>query len=303
MSQERLSPESATGKVLGPTTPWTERQVPGIQVADQQQTFKSTFTEPTIECPECHALVTRTAMSFNAYVCPQCDEHLRMKARDRLTWFFDQVNSELGQEFSAKDPLKFVDSRPYPERIREAQDKTGESEALVVMQGSLKGLDLVACAFEFDFMGGSMGTVVGDRFVQAAERAIQLHQPLVCFAASGGARMQEGMLSLMQMARTSAAIQKMKEARVPYLVVLTHPVYGGVTASLAMLGDVHLAEPKAMIGFAGKRVIEQTVREKLEEPFQRAEYLLDHGVVDQIVHRHALRDTVYRLVAKLMNLP
>ena len=303
MSQERLSPESATGKVLGPTTPWTERQVPGIQVADEQQTFKSTFTEPTIECPECHALVTRTAMSFNAYVCPQCDEHLRMKARDRLTWFFDQVNLELGQEFSAKDPLKFVDSKPYPERMREAQDKTGESEALVVMQGSLKGLNLVACAFEFDFMGGSMGTVVGDRFVQAAERAIQLHQPLVCFAASGGARMQEGMLSLMQMARTSAAIQKMKEARVPYLVVLTHPVYGGVTASLAMLGDVHLAEPKAMIGFAGKRVIEQTVREKLEEPFQRAEYLLDHGVVDQIVHRHALRDTVYRLVAKLMNLP
>ena len=302
MSQERLSPESATGKVLGPTTPWTERQVPGIQVADEQQTFKSTFTEPTIECPECHALVTRTAMSFNAYVCPQCDEHLRMKARDRLTWFFDQVNSELGQEFSAKDPLKFVDSKPYPERMREAQDKTGESEALVVMQGSLKGLNLVACAFEFDFMGGSMGTVVGDRFVQAAERAIQLHQPLVCFAASGGARMQEGMLSLMQMARTSAAIQKMKEARVPYLVVLTHPVYGGVTASLAMLGDVHLAEPKAMIGFAGKRVIEQTVREKLEEPFQRAEYLLDHGVVDQIVHRHALRDTVYRIVSKLMNI-
>lgn len=298
-----MSQELTAGKVLSPSTPWTERQVPGIQVANEQQTFKATFTEPTIECPECHALVTRTAMSFNAYVCPQCDEHLRMRARDRLNWFFDQVNAELGQEFSAKDPLKFVDSRPYPERMREAQDKTGETEALVVMQGSLKGLDLVACAFEFDFMGGSMGTVVGDRFIQAAERAIQLHQPLVCFAASGGARMQEGMLSLMQMARTSAVIQKMKEARVPYLVVLTHPVYGGVTASLAMLGDVHLAEPKAMIGFAGKRVIEQTVREKLEEPFQRAEYLLDHGVVDQIVHRHALRDTVYRLVAKLMNLP
>ncbi|KKW75162.1 MULTISPECIES: acetyl-CoA carboxylase, carboxyltransferase subunit beta [Acinetobacter] len=298
-----MSQELTAGKVLNPSMPWTERQVPGIQVANEQQTFKATFTEPTIECPECHALVTRTAMSFNAYVCPQCDEHLRMRARDRLNWFFDQVNAELGQEFSAKDPLKFVDSRPYPERMREAQDKTGETEALVVMQGSLKGLDLVACAFEFDFMGGSMGTVVGDRFIQAAERAIQLHQPLICFAASGGARMQEGMLSLMQMARTSAAIQKMKEARVPYLVVLTHPVYGGVTASLAMLGDVHIAEPKAMIGFAGKRVIEQTVREKLEEPFQRAEYLLDHGVVDQIVHRHALRDTVYRLVAKLMNLP
>lgn len=299
MSEEKI----ITGKILSHAAPWTERKVPGIQISNELQTFKATFTEPTIECPECHALVTRTAMSFNAYVCPQCDEHLRMRARDRLNWFFDQVNTELGQEFSAKDPLGFVDSKPYPDRMREAQDKTGETEALVVMQGSLKGLDLVACAFEFDFMGGSMGTVVGDRFVQAAERAIELQQPLICFAASGGARMQEGMLSLMQMARTAAAIQKMKQARVPYLVVLTHPVYGGVTASLAMLGDVHLAEPKAMIGFAGKRVIEQTVREKLEEPFQRAEYLLDHGVIDQIVHRHALRETVYRLVAKLMNLP
>ena len=299
MSEEKI----ITGKILSHAAPWTERKVPGIHVSNELQTFKATFTEPTIECPECHALVTRTAMSFNAYVCPQCDEHLRMRARDRLNWFFDQVNTELGQEFSAKDPLGFVDSKPYPDRMREAQDKTGETEALVVMQGSLKGLDLVACAFEFDFMGGSMGTVVGDRFVQAAERAIELQQPLICFAASGGARMQEGMLSLMQMARTAAAIQYMKQERVSYLVVLTHPVYGGVTASLAMLGDVHLAGPKAMIGFAGKRVIEQTVREKLEEPFQRAEYLLDHGVIDQIVHRHALRDTVYRLVAKLMNLP
>jgi len=297
-----MSQELTSGKVLNPSTPWTERHVPGIQVADQQQTFKATFTEPTIECPECHALVTRTAMSFNAYVCPQCDEHLRMKARDRLNWFFDQVQTEMGQEFKAKDPLKFVDSKAYPDRMSEAQKKTGETEALVVMQGQLKGVAMIATAFEFDFMGGSMGTVVGDRFVQAAERAIELQQPLICFAASGGARMQEGMLSLMQMARTSAAIQRLKEAGLPYVVVLTHPVYGGVTASLAMLGDVHIAEPKAMIGFAGKRVIEQTVREKLEEPFQRAEYLLDHGVIDQIVHRHALRDTVYRIVTKLMNL-
>jgi len=297
-----MNQEVKPGKILSTPTPWTERSVPGIEVPDEQQALKATFTEPTIECPECHALVTRTAMSFNAYVCPQCDEHLRMKARERLTWFLDQVTAELGQEFTAKDPLHFVDSRPYPERMREAQDKTGESEALIVMQGTLKNLPLVACAFEFDFMGGSMGTVVGDRFVQAAERAIAQRQPLICFAASGGARMQEGMLSLMQMARTSAAIQRLKDAGLPYVVVLTHPVYGGVTASLAMLGDVHIAEPKAMIGFAGKRVIEQTVREKLEEPFQRAEYLLDHGVVDQIVHRHALRDTVYRIVAKLMNL-
>ncbi|WP_441367419.1 acetyl-CoA carboxylase, carboxyltransferase subunit beta [Acinetobacter lwoffii] len=297
-----MSQQVKSGKILSPSTPWTERTVPGIQVPDEQTAYKATFTEPTIECPECHALVTRTAMSFNAYVCPQCDEHLRMKARERLNWFFDQVQTELGQEFIAKDPLKFVDSKAYPDRMAEAQKKTGETEALVVIQGLLKGVPMIACAFEFDFMGGSMGTVVGDRFVQAAEHAIEARQPLICFAASGGARMQEGMLSLMQMARTSAAIQRLKEAGLPYVVVLTHPVYGGVTASLAMLGDVHIAEPKAMIGFAGKRVIEQTVREKLEEPFQRAEYLLDHGVIDQIVHRHALRDTVCRIVTKLMNL-
>ena len=297
-----MNQDVKSGKILSPITPWTDRSIPGIHMPNQQQTLKATFTEPTIECPECHALVTRTAMSFNAYVCPSCDEHLKMKARDRLNWFFDNVTAELGQEFAAKDPLHFVDSKPYPERMKEAQDKTGETEALVVMQGQLKNISLVACAFEFDFMGGSMGTVVGDRFVQAAEKAIATQQPLICFAASGGARMQEGMLSLMQMARTSAAIQKMKDAHLPYIVVLTHPVYGGVTASLAMLGDVHIAEPKAMIGFAGKRLIEQTVREKLEEPFQRAEFLLDHGVIDQIVHRHALRDTVYRIVAKLMNL-
>ena len=298
-----MNQEVKTGKILSPSTPWTDRSIPGILALNQQQTIKATFTEPTIECPECHALVTRTAMSFNAYVCPSCDEHLKMKARDRLNWFFDNVTAELGQEFVAKDPLHFVDSKPYPTRMKEAQDKTGETEALIVMQGQLKNIPMVACAFEFDFMGGSMGTVVGDRFVQAAEKAIATKQPLICFAASGGARMQEGMLSLMQMARTSAVIQKMKDARLPYIVVLTNPVYGGVTASLAMLGDVHFAEPKAMIGFAGKRVIEQTVREKLEEPFQRAEILLDHGVIDQIVHRHALRDTVSRIVAKLMNLP
>lgn len=298
-----MNQEVKTGKILSPSTPWTDRSIPGILALNQQQTIKATFTEPTIECPECHALVTRTAMSFNAYVCPSCDEHLKMKARDRLNWFFDNVTAELGQEFVAKDPLHFVDSKPYPTRMKEAQDKTGETEALIVMQGQLKNIPMVACAFEFDFMGGSMGTVVGDRFVQAAEKAIATKQPLICFAASGGARMQEGMLSLMQMARTSAVIQRMKDARLPYIVVLTNPVYGGVTASLAMLGDVHFAEPKAMIGFAGKRVIEQTVREKLEEPFQRAEFLLDHGVIDQIVHRHALRDTVSRIVAKLMNLP
>lgn len=282
-------------------TSWMERTVPKVHVPEENQE-QPTFSEPTVECSECHALVTQTAMSFNTFVCPQCDEHLAMKARDRLHWFFDQITQELGQEFTAKDPLGFVDSKPYPKRMEEAQQKTGETEALISMQGILHDVPMIAVAFNFEFMGGSMGTVVGDRFVQAAELALKLRQPLICFAASGGARMQEGMLSLMQMARTAAAIERLRQAGIPYVVVLTNPVYGGVTASLAMIGDVHLAEPKAMIGFAGKRVIEQTVREKLDEPFQRAEYLLEHGVVDQIVHRHALRDTIHRIISKLMKL-
>lgn len=302
MSEVKQEQKQDEKQSLLQSSSWFEREVPSVKVPEENKN-KPLFTEPTIECPECHALVTRTAMSFNSYVCPQCDEHLRMKARDRLNWFFDQVNQELGQEFFAGDPLTFVDSRPYPQRMEEAQQKTGETEALISMQGQVNGVPMIAVAFEFEFMGGSMGTVVGDRFVQAAELALKFKQPMICFAASGGARMQEGMLSLMQMARTSAAIERLHNASIPYIVVMTNPVYGGVTASLAMLGDVHLAEPKAMIGFAGKRVIEQTVREKLDEPFQRAEYLLEHGAIDQIVHRHALRDTIYRIVSKLMNLP
>lgn len=283
--------------------PWLERPVPTIAIRKEPSSPTALQTEPTIECPVCHSVTTRTAMTFNLYVCPNCDEHLKMRARDRLQGFFDQVNQELGQQYVTTDPLQFVDSQPYPERVAKAKQQTGENEALIVKQGRVGSIEVVACAFEFDFMGGSMGSVVGDRFVLACETARQLGQPLVCFAASGGARMQEGLLSLMQMARTAAAIQKLRDAGLPYIVVLTHPVYGGVTASLAMLGDIHLAEPKAMIGFAGKRVIEQTVREKLDEPFQRAEYLLEHGVVDQIVHRHAMKDTIERLLRKLMNLP
>ena len=281
---------------------WLERSVPGVK---QQLTAPLTAvnTEPSTECPNCHTVTTNTALIFNCYVCPHCDHHLTMSARDRLQWFLDEVDAEMGQQFTAKDPLSFVDSKPYPKRMSEAQDKTGESEALVVMRGKLRNLDVVTCAFDFRFMGGSMGSVVGDRFVEAAEYALEHRMPLVCFAASGGARMQEGLLSLMQMARTASAIERLRLAGIPYLVVLTNPVYGGVTASLAMLGDIHLAEPKAMIGFAGKRVIEQTVREKLEEPFQRAEYLLDHGVVDEVVHRHQLIDTSYRLLAKLCQQP
>lgn len=279
-------------------TIWLKRAVPGIKQTTVP-TLTAVETEPSTECPECHSLTTNTALILNQYVCPECDHHLTMTARKRLEWFFDSVDAELGQEFTTGNPLNFVDSKPYPERMKEAQTKTGESEGLVVMAGKLKNLDVIACAFDFRFMGGSMGSVVGDRFVLAAEKALVERKPLVCFAASGGARMQEGLLSLMQMARTSAAIERLRLAAVPYVVILTNPVYGGVTASLAMLGDVHIAEPKAMIGFAGKRVIEQTVREVLDEPFQRAEFLLEKGTVDMVVHRHQLVDTTHRILAKL----
>ncbi|WP_114800769.1 acetyl-CoA carboxylase, carboxyltransferase subunit beta [Moraxella canis] len=279
-------------------TIWLKREVPGVK-RTTVPTLTAVETEPSTECPNCHALITNTALNLNQYVCPECDHHLTMTARQRLEWFLSSIDSELGQEFTTGNPLHFVDSKPYPERMKEAQNKTGESEGLVVMTGKLKNLDVIACAFDFRFMGGSMGSVVGDRFVQAAETALAQRKPLVCFAASGGARMQEGLLSLMQMARTSAAIERLRLAGVPYVVVLTNPVYGGVTASLAMLGDVHIAEPKAMIGFAGKRVIEQTVREVLDEPFQRAEFLLEKGAVDMVVHRHELIDTTHRILAKL----
>ena len=284
-----------------PTT-WLNRPVPSIK-QDRVVQPSAVETEPSTECPNCHTLTTNTSLIFNQYVCPDCDHHLSMSARKRLVWFFDDITGEIGQNYQAGDPLHFTDSKPYPLRMSEAQKTTGESEALIVMNGKIKNLELIACAFDFKFMGGSMGSVVGERFVMAGEKALAERKPLVCFAASGGARMQEGLLSLMQMARTSAVIERLRLAGVPYVVVLTNPVYGGVTASLAMLGDVHIAEPRAMIGFAGKRVIEQTVREVLDEPFQRAEFLLDKGTVDMVVHRHELVNTVYRLLTKMMKLP
>lgn len=283
-------------------TIWLNRPVPSIK-QDRTPVMSAVETEPSTECPNCHSLTTNTSLIFNQYVCPDCDYHLTMSARTRLEWFFDGIDAELGNEYQTGNPLGFVDSKPYPQRMSEAQKSTGESEALIVMSGKIKNLNLIACAFDFKFMGGSMGSVVGDRFVLAAEKALAERKPLVCFAASGGARMQEGLLSLMQMARTSAAIERLRLAGVPYVVVLTNPVYGGVTASLAMLGDVHISEPRAMIGFAGKRVIEQTVREVLDEPFQRAEFLLEKGTVDMVVHRHQLVDTVYRVLAKLTKVP
>lgn len=282
---------------------WLQREPAPLAVRTAVPLPEPVGTEPVQACPACHALLSVTVLQLNQQVCPACDEHLKMSARSRLNQLFDGQGRELGQHLRSSDPLHFVDSKPYPQRLAAACQQTGETEALIVMQGRVQGsrasMNMVACAFEFDFLGGSMGSVVGDRFVLACDAALEQRLPLVCFAASGGARMQEGLLSLMQMARTSAAIQRLRRASLPYVVVLTHPVYGGVTASLAMLGDVHLAEPKAMIGFAGKRVIEQTVREVLDEPFQRAEYLLEHGVIDQIVHRHALKDTLVRILSKL----
>lgn len=283
-------------------TPWFNRAVPSVK-QDRIAQPSAVETEPSTECPNCHTLTTNTSLIFNQYVCPNCDHHLAMSARKRLSWFFDSISGELGQNYEAGDPLGFSDSKPYPLRMSEAQKHTGESEALVVMEGFIKDLSLIACAFDFKFMGGSMGSVVGDRFVLGAEKALAERKPFVCFAASGGARMQEGLLSLMQMARTGAVIERLRLAGVPYVVVLTNPVYGGVTASLAMLGDIHIAEPRAMIGFAGKRVIEQTVREVLNEPFQRAEFLLDKGTIDMVVHRHQLVETVHRLLLKLSKLP
>jgi acetyl-CoA carboxylase carboxyl transferase subunit beta len=254
------------------------------------------------KCPKCEAVLYRPELERNLEVCPKCDHHLRLPARSRLALFLDEGDwQEIGADLKPVDRLKFRDSRKYKERLAEAQKDTGEKDALVVLNGKLNGMPVVAAAFEFRFMGGSMGAVVGARFVAAVEAALAQQSPLVCFAASGGARMQEALFSLMQMAKTSAALARLREAGLPYISVLTDPVYGGVTASLAMLGDINVAEPNALIGFAGTRVIEQTVRQKLPEGFQRSEFLLEHGTVDMIVHRRDLCDTLHRLLSALVH--
>ena len=229
---------------------------------------------------------------------------MRIDARARLDLFLDQDGrDELGAELEPVDRLKFRDSKKYKDRLAAAQKETGEKDALIAMSGKLQGMPIVACAFEFSFMGGSMGAIVGERFVRAANVALEKRCPLVCFAASGGARMQEALISLMQMAKTSAVLARLREEGIPFISVLTDPVYGGVSASLAMLGDVIVAEPRALIGFAGPRVIEQTVREKLPEGFQRSEFLLEHGAIDMIIHRNELRPRLARLLAQLQHLP
>jgi acetyl-CoA carboxylase carboxyl transferase subunit beta len=237
-------------------------------------------------------------------VCPKCGHHHAIRARARLAAFFDEgTTQELFASLEPTDPLKFRDSKKYKDRIVAAQKQTGEKDALVAMRGKLKGNPVVACAFDFSYMGGSMGSVVGEKFTRSAELSLAERMPLVCYAATGGARMQEGLFSLMQMAKTSAALARMRDAGVPYISVLTHPTTGGVSASLGMLGDINVGEPKALIGFAGPRVIEQTVRETLPEGFQRSEFLLEHGAIDLIVDRREMRDKLGALLAILMKQP
>lgn len=253
------------------------------------------------KCPGCGAVLYRAEMERNLDVCPKCNHHERIGARRRLDIFLDpEGREEIGASLESSDPLKFRDSKKYKDRLSAAQKSTGEKDALIVMSGQLKGMDIVAAAFEFRFMGGSMGSVVGERFVRGVEAAIAQRSPLVCFAASGGARMQESLFSLMQMAKTSAALKKLAEHQLPFISVMTDPTMGGVSASLAMLGDLNVAEPNALIGFAGPRVIEQTVRETLPDGFQRSEFLVEHGAVDMIISRGEMRDRLANVLSMLM---
>ncbi|MUV15052.1 acetyl-CoA carboxylase, carboxyltransferase subunit beta [Noviluteimonas gilva] len=257
------------------------------------------------KCDKCGSVLYRPELEENLEVCPKCGHHMAIRARARLASLFDPgaPTLEIGAALGPIDVLKFKDQKKYSDRIKAAQKSTGERDALVAMEGKLKGRDLVAASFDFAYMGGSMGSVVGERFTLAAERALVLRAPYVCFSASGGARMQESLFSLMQMAKTSAALARLRDAGVPYISVLTHPTTGGVSASFAMLGDVNIAEPGALIGFAGPRVIEQTVREKLPEGFQRPEFLLEHGAIDQICDRREMRDRIAHLTAMMLKQP
>ena len=257
-----------------------------------------------IKCPSCEAVLYKTDLEQNHNVCPQCAHHHRIGARARLDLFLDaEGRYEIGQEVLPVDALKFKDSRKYTERLKEGIDNTGETDALIVMGGAVHSINLVAACFEFDFMGGSMGSVVGERFVRGVETAIEQKVPFICFTATGGARMQEGLLSLMQMSKTCAALTQLSAEKLPFISVLTDPTMGGVSASFALIGDIVIAEPGALIGFAGPRVIEQTVRETLPAGFQRSEFLLEHGAIDMIVDRREMRDKLASLITLLLREP
>jgi acetyl-CoA carboxylase carboxyl transferase subunit beta len=257
-----------------------------------------------IKCDACNAVLYRSELERNLRVCPKCNHHMRISGRERLELFLDEEpRIEIGGEVEPVDILKFKDSKKYKDRILASQKATGEKDALVAIRGQVKGLPLVATAFDFRYMGGSMGSVVGERFVRAANVCLQDGIPLVCFTASGGARMQEALFSLMQMSKTSAVLAKMSKRGIPFISVMTDPTMGGVSASLAMLGDVNVAEPNALIGFAGPRVIEQTVRETLPEGFQRSEFLLEHGAIDMIIDRREMRDRLVNLLSMMQKKP
>jgi acetyl-CoA carboxylase carboxyl transferase subunit beta len=255
------------------------------------------------KCPRCEAVLYRPDLERNLEVCPKCDHHLRITARRRLELFLDPAGQvELNADMEPVDILKFRDLKKYKDRLSAAQKATGEKDALIVVQGTVNSVEMVVAAFEFGFIGGSMGAVVGEKFTQAVNTCIEKRLPLVCFSTSGGARMQEALISLMQMAKTSAALARLRENGLPFISVLVDPVYGGVSASLAMLGDINVAEPNALVGFTGPDVIRQTVRVKLPEGFQRSEFLLEHGAIDMIVHRKEMRDRISSLLAKLLHL-
>lgn len=280
---------------------WIDKILPSIAKGERDNKKRAAIPEGVWKkCPRCEAMLYKKSLDENADVCPKCEHHLRITARRRIELFLDPGEQlELNAELEPVDMLKFKDLRRYKDRLATAQKGTGEKDALVVMKGQVKGISVVAAAFEFGFIGGSMGAVVGEKFTQAVNTCIVESLPLICFSTSGGARMQEALVSLMQMAKTSAALEKLKQQTLPYISVLVDPVYGGVSASLAMLGDVNIAEPNALVGFTGPDVIRQTVRVKLPEGFQRSEFLLEHGAIDMIVHRRDLRDKIASILGKL----
>lgn len=283
---------------------WFQKVSEGIRTNTHEGDKKGVPEGLWQKCPVCNAVLYTQDLEASLSVCTHCAHHFRVNARDRVAHILDVgVIKELGLDIFPVDALKFVDTKPYDERLKAAQDKTGEIDALIAAEGTIEGIRVVITVFNFEFLGGSMGSVVGERFIRAIHHALAEKLPLICFTASGGARMQESLFSLMQMAKISAGLAKLKEAHLPYLVVLTDPTTGGVSASLAMLGDLHIAEPKALIGFAGPRVIEQTVREKLPEGFQRSEFLQEKGMVDMIVDRRELKPKLASLLFRLLKLP
>ena len=282
---------------------WFEKLLPSIRTYSSND--KKNVPEGLwAKCNKCDAIIYRAELERNQDVCTKCDHHMRQPARRRLDQFLDEDNrTEIAPNLEAEDVLKFKDDKKYRDRLTTAQKNTGEKDALIVMKGAVKGVELVAAAFEFKFMGGSMGSVVGEKFVRAVNACVENNIPLVCFSASGGARMQEALISLFQMAKTSAALTRLSRRGLPFISVLTDPTMGGVSASFAMLGDLHIAEPKALIGFAGPRVIEQTVGETLPNGFQRSEFLLEHGAIDMIVERREMRDKISSLCSMMMDKP